>query len=128
MRIFTLVFAVGLLFAATPNPTIIQTSPYIPASLVVFADKGDLTYCVATPSKTLPQLSLTCRRSGVTKLQPTIISETTVIGIGDVLWMFQFDSANPKLVHFSASVNVRETVNGAYITSILKTQGNALWK
>lgn len=124
MRLLIAFLIVGFLYAA--NPVITQTAPPTPASLVTFADKGDLTYCVATASKTVPQFSLVCRRNGVQRLPAVTISETVEIGIGDVFWIFFFDKANPNLIHFSSSVNVRDA-QGLYINSVLKSQGDALW-
>lgn len=130
MKLASLLFIVTMLFAqqgASTNPVITQTNPPVPASLTIFADHGDLTYCVATANTTQPQFSLTCRRSGVTHLPGFIVSETISIGDGDVFWMFTYDKANPKLVHFQASVNVRDA-QGLYVNTILKSQGDALWK
>ena len=126
MRLLIIIcLAAGLLCAA--NPIITQTAPPTPATLVTFADKGDLTYCVATASKIVPQFSLVCRRSGVQRLPPVIISETVEIGIGDVLWIFNYDKVNPNLVHFSSAANVRDA-QGLYVNSVPKTQGDALWQ
>jgi hypothetical protein len=94
----------------TQNPD----TPQIPASLSVFADKGDLTYCVATAVKgTKPIMQLTCRRSGVTHVTTTFIDSTTFVDNGDQSWLFMFNSTNPQQIQFQVSVNVRDNTGVA---------------
>ena len=87
----------------TPDPL----TPQIPSSLSVFADKGDLTYCVTTAVKgTKPLVQVTCRRSGVTHLTTTYIDSTTFVNNGDQSWLFMFNA--PQQVKFQAVVNQRD--------------------
>jgi hypothetical protein len=99
------------LCAAAQTVTTDPANPTLPASLSVFADKGDLTYCAATAVKgTKPLIQLTCRRSGITHFTVTYIDSTTVVDNGDVSWSFIFNNAgNPQQVAFQASANVRDT-------------------
>jgi len=102
----TLVFSLALgveLSAQVVTPAF----PDVPGSLSVFAEQGDLTYCVATPSKTLPQFSVTCRRAGVTYFTATVIKSDGVFTSGDQCWAFNWDKANPRKVRVQVSANAR---------------------
>jgi hypothetical protein len=103
-----------------------QNTPNVQASLSVFADQGDLTYCVATAVKgTKPLIQLTCRRSGVTHFTSTYIDSTTFVDHGDVLWMFNFNyGGNPQQVAFQASTNVRDASGQ---NPVLKSNGFITW-
>ncbi len=106
--------------------TVTANNPAVAASLSVMAANGDQTYCVATLNKTTPQIALTCRRSGITLLTTTIIRSTSVISAGDLMWIFAFDQANPKLVHFQVAADIR--TNGMVTSNELRSSGDIAWK
>jgi hypothetical protein len=105
-----------LLFASVAAAQTVTSNPSsgVGASLSVFADKGDLTYCILTPIKgTKPAVSLTCRRSGVTRLTMSYIDSTGVVSCGDITWFFEFTNfatPNPPSpqFYFSAYVGFRQ--------------------
>jgi hypothetical protein len=88
--------------------TITQPFPAAPASLSVFAGEGDLTFCQVGVVKAAPGFTLTCRKAGATYFTATVIKSSGVISNGDIVWMFNWDLLNPRLVHVQASANVRD--------------------
>ena len=82
-------------------------------SLTVLASNGDNTYCVTTPvSGVKPQVSVTCRRAGVTVLSSAMITGDTSFQVGDLSLDFKF---NP----------VAKTVS--FVTVQNRTAGTITW-
>lgn len=124
--IFLYVLLIVCVVTKTPMKaqTIKSTNSSIPASLSVFANDGDLTYCIATPLSNV-QFSMTCRRNGITKFTSSLITENVIITVGDLCWVFDYDQANPKLVHFQVAENIKQ--GNQITTTIIKSQGDVLW-
>ncbi len=98
--------------------TITQPFPPTPASLSVFAGEGDLTYCqTAIVKGAAPAFTLTCRKSGATYFTATVIKSSGVFSSGDIVWLFNWDAVNPRLVHVQASANTRDpAILAAWLT------------
>lgn len=105
--VFLLIASSAFAQVVTKNPQ----SPDTPASLTVFAQDGDLTYCVGVAVKgTKPAMQLSCRKSGITHLTTSFIDSDSFISVGDQVWSFQFNwEKNPQKMYFSVATNVRDT-------------------
>lgn len=106
--------------------TVVQTDPAIPANLKPMASAGDMTRCVATLQKTARNIHLDCKIGTVVTMTITAIWQTSVVGNGDLMWIFNYDAVNLKVVHFSVAANIRNTAKAVTGNSVVSV-GDIVW-
>ena len=124
MKPAVLIFLAAVLSAQT----ITRPNPLVPPTLAPMASQGDQERCVVTPWGTKERnFHVDCKIGSRVTQTITAIHNTTWIEAGkDLIIELVFDENNPKVVHYWATVNTRDSSGGVTAVTLI-AQADITW-